>query len=264
MKYYKFLQKSSIHLPSWIQEKTDCFILEEENKQWFYIPLTSLKDAEELLKANCFISYEETTLDGHVDWKAQWAAHSPHFKEEGLQIDLSTYSLINSNSILHLNAGPGFGDLSHPTTRLTLSMMAPHVRDKTVYDIGCGSGVLSLAALFLGAPFAYGIDIDPQAIDHAKENAILNHLEDKVSFLQPDQLSSVTPNESVIVMNMIRSQQELAWSSLPQLHSLSTLCFTSGILASEKKSYISDCYQKGWKLIKEYQEENWMGFSWKI
>jgi ribosomal protein L11 methyltransferase len=75
----------------------------------------------------------------------------------------------------------------HPTTRLCLTLLIQRLSDQQrggLLDIGCGSGILSLAALKLGLDSAVGVDIDAQAIVVAEHHAALNALQDRVQFLQ--------------------------------------------------------------------------------
>ena len=85
--------------------------------------------------------------------------------------------------ILDIEPGLAFGTGSHPTTRLCLEMLEEYVNDEsTVLDIGCGSGILSIAALLLGAKSAFGTDIDELAVKTALENAKKNGFEQKAIF----------------------------------------------------------------------------------
>ena len=84
---------------------------------------------------------------------------------------------------LYLNPGLTFGTGSHPTTQLCLELLEGTLRPgDRVLDLGCGSGILAIAALALGASRAAGVDIDPKAADVAFENAALNGI-------GPDRLS---------------------------------------------------------------------------
>lgn len=192
-----------------------------------------------------------------IDWHAQWGttAESPT-----VCIDLQKYSNEAVDGLIMI-PGPGFGDLSHPTTRLVLQMMAPLVQGKWVIDLGSGSGILSLAALKLGARRAWGIDIDPAAIEHARHNAELNSLENDCHYHLPTEPLSIPKDaEIVLVMNMISSEQKEAWDSMPLLHSLPMICLTSGILQSEEALYHSICQARGWQLLNKCYEEPWCGF----
>lgn len=216
-------------------------VSDADGKTWLYLPHTDTPP-----------DFEETQLEDCVSWKDQWSA-------ETIEIDLSPYA---ATKRFYLNAGPGFGDLSHPTTRLTLALMAPLVKGRDVLDVGCGSGILSLAAALLGAKRVYGIDIDPEALLHAHENAQLNHLQ--IQFIQPHSFDAQMSHEPLILMNMIRTQQSEAWAALPEQHRRSALWVTSGVLATERKRYLTECCQRGWLLLKEQQEEQWLGFVFRM
>ncbi|MEK9721514.1 MAG: 50S ribosomal protein L11 methyltransferase, partial [Quisquiliibacterium sp.] len=82
-----------------------------------------------------------------------------------------------SDTRIHIILDPGmaFGTGSHPTTRLCLQWLAGHLRTgQSLIDYGCGSGILAIAAAKLGAGKVTGVDIDPQAIRSAHENARIN------------------------------------------------------------------------------------------
>lgn len=79
---------------------------------------------------------------------------------------------------LRINPGMAFGTGTHPTTQLTLMLLENYVQpNQPVIDVGCGSGILSAAALLLGAGRALGVDIDPEAPAASRENAALNGVE---------------------------------------------------------------------------------------
>lgn len=157
--------------------------------------------------------------------------------------------------------GAGFGDLTHPTTKLTLKMMAELVSGLHFIDIGSGSGILSFAALKFGALSATGIEIDKFAIDHAIANAKLNEMEHKATFMLPENFNYQHGNlKSVIAMNMIYTEQQVAWQSLQQLHPKGHLCITSGILSEHKDQYLSICKNWGWTLEAISQEKKWLCF----
>jgi ribosomal protein L11 methyltransferase len=185
-----------------------------------------------------------------IDWVSQWAAFAPNFYDGLAHIDLSP------QGVLLLEPGEGFGDLSHETTRLMIDLMRPLVANHVIVDIGCGSGILSLAALILGARKAYGIDIDPLAVSHAKRNALINHLDKKAFFSRQLLGSKRIGSPSIILMNMIFSEQRVAYRPILG----SEWLITSGLLESEKRDYfkwISGCE---WEIVQEKKEGEWMGF----
>jgi ribosomal protein L11 methyltransferase len=88
-----------------------------------------------------------------------------------------------------LDPGMAFGTGTHATTAMCLEWLAQHPpRDREVIDYGCGSGILAIAALKLGARSAFGTDTDPQALTVSRENAERNGVLDRLTLLLPDAL----------------------------------------------------------------------------
>lgn len=187
-----------------------------------------------------------------IDWKAQWEAHAPNYHDGLVHINVGGKTVL-------LKPGPGFGDLSHATTNLVLDLMKGRVQGKNVLDLGCGSGVLALCAAAQGANSVVGIDIDPAAIEHAKENAKLNGFEDKTHFCLVRYLADI-PEESILLMNMISTEQQLAWCSLVRFQTRFTTMIASGILLEERTSYLDLIRQWGWELQSEKERDGWLGF----
>ena len=89
--------------------------------------------------------------------------------------------------VLKLNSGIAFGTGTHETTAMCVNLMQKaDIKGKIFIDVGCGSGILGLAALLLGAKKAVLVDYDEQAVDAARENAALNGLEGKCEFVTGD------------------------------------------------------------------------------
>jgi ribosomal protein L11 methyltransferase len=187
-----------------------------------------------------------------VDWTSQWESFAENFFDGKAHIDLAKFG---GHSILQLLPGPGFGDLSHPTTNLMLQLMQNKIYGRNVLDIGCGSGILGLSALKLGSISSFGIDIDPEAIQHAKNNAELNHLEAEFGLTIPEQC----PGHQIVLMNMILSEQKVVMQKKDQLNALADQWITSGILVSERKAYYALTKQWNWKLKQELKQGEWLG-----
>jgi ribosomal protein L11 methyltransferase len=225
---------------------------EEERQTELFVYLFSL---EPLMAFTWIIACELYTLPS-IDWQAQWAVHGHNFHEGCVHIDLK-----KAVSPLRLQPGSGFGDLSHPTTCLMLHLLVDYLQNQIVIDIGCGSGILTLAAAAMGTPMAYGIDIDKQALEHSRQNALLNHLERQCFFFSPLEFTwHPTAKPVLILMNMIRSEQQAAWSSLTGLHSQSGDLLTSGIRVEEREIYLDQMAQWGWFLQNEQEEMGWLAF----
>jgi len=112
--------------------------------------------------------------------------------------------------ILNLDPGLAFGTGSHETTGLCLDwLIANDIRGKRAIDYGCGSGILGLAAVLLGASHVWAIDIDPQALQSTTTNAARNQVSDKVTVAPADKVS--LPAADVLLANILLNPlQELA------------------------------------------------------
>ena len=107
---------------------------------------------------------------------------------------------------LMLDPGLAFGTGTHPTTALCLEWLdSADTKNKDVLDFGCGSGVLAIAALLLGAKHCDGTDIDPQAIIASKDNAIENHVADKLDCYLPEDMpaSQSHGNYDMVLANIL-------------------------------------------------------------
>jgi len=103
---------------------------------------------------------------------------------------------------LTLDPGLAFGTGTHPTTALCLEWLASHdLTDKIVIDYGCGSGILAVAAILLGAKVAHGVDIDPQAITATQSNALKNNVQDKINCYLPEQFTAIQAD--IVLANIL-------------------------------------------------------------
>ncbi|QJR80794.1 50S ribosomal protein L11 methyltransferase [Alteromonas pelagimontana] len=197
------------------------------------------------------------------DWEREWMDnfHPMQFGKR-LWICPSWRDVPDPNAVnVMLDPGLAFGTGTHPTTALCLRWLdGLDVKDKTVVDFGCGSGILALAALKLGASKVIGIDIDPQALEATMENARRNQVQDRLNVYLPKDQPAL---EADIVMANILS------GPLIELQNIITgycrpsgLLVLSGILA-EQVEKIEAAYQRDFTLNKSMIEGEWARVSGK-
>ena len=132
----------------------------------------------------------------------------------------------------------GFGTGHHPTTRLVLrALQKLPLENRTVLDIGCGSGVLAIAAVRLGARSAVGLDIDPDALENARENAELNGVGDRVQFEQGD-FRDMAFHGDIALANLTGTLVERSAEKLVSLVEPHGWLVVSGFMESEKPSVV--------------------------
>ena len=138
------------------------------------------------------------------DWVTTWQqGQGPKIFGERLRICPSWCSSPDDNKhYIILDPGLAFGTGAHDTTAMCLDWLAANdVTGKQVIDYGCGSGILALAALHLGAQQAYAIDIDPQALQAARTNAERNRLLEHITIAHPDEVT--LPAVNALLANVL-------------------------------------------------------------
>ncbi len=110
---------------------------------------------------------------------------------------------INNATVIHLDPGLAFGTGSHATTRLCLEWLTQQIASPDlVIDYGCGSGILGIAAIKLGAKQVWSVDIDPQALEATRENAVKNNIPiEQIHTVLPELLPSLQAD--VLVANIL-------------------------------------------------------------
>lgn len=160
--------------------------------------------------------------------------------------------------VVRLDPGLAFGTGTHPTTALCLEWLdGLELAGKTVIDYGCGSGVLAIAALKLGAARAIGIDNDPQALTATRDNATRNGVMDRLHICLPDELPPDS-RADVFVANILAGPLvELAprFAALCQPGAPFAL---SGILAEQEPELLERYRTRGFTDLAATQRDDWM------
>lgn len=168
-------------------------------------------------------------------------------------------------TVLHIEPGLAFGTGSHPTTKLCLETLEKHIdKDSTVLDIGCGSGILSIACLLLGAKSAFGVDIDSLAVKTAKENALENGFkDDKFTVVQGNLSDKVTGKYKVIVANIVADIIMEFNKEVGRFLEDDGVYITGGIIESREPEVLDSFGENGFKVIERYEEKGWLVFVLK-
>jgi ribosomal protein L11 methyltransferase len=150
----------------------------------------------------------------------------------------------------------GFGTGHHATTRLMLAALQRiDLENRVVLDVGCGSGVLAIAAVRLGAGTALAVDNDPDALASAAENVELNGVGDRVR-LRHDDLSTLSSPADVVVANLTGALLERSAATLSSLVAPNGYLIVSGVMASE--TTVIPALQAMLVLERVDQEDEWM------
>ncbi|WRS26526.1 50S ribosomal protein L11 methyltransferase [Oscillospiraceae bacterium MB08-C2-2] len=161
--------------------------------------------------------------------------------------------------VIHLDPGMAFGTGTHQSTRMCMAHTENHLNaGDTVLDIGCGSGILAVTALLLGASSAVGVDLEEVAVVTARENAILNHVEDKATFLMGDLAAQVTGTFDLIYANIVADVICRLCPSVPGLLNPGGRLITSGIIDTREADVLAALEQSGLTVIDRLTEGGWV------
>ena len=198
---------------------------------------------------------------GEKDWQEEWVQSSKPMRF-GKKLWIYPDHLIDNlegKVCVNLNPGLAFGTGSHPTTRLCLEWLEKSNLDqKSVLDYGCGSGILGISAIKLGAKCVTAIDLDPQAVIASKNNAEKNHVQQEIEIT--DNNKTIEKNFNIIVANILAKPLiELAPYFYKKLNKEGAICL-SGILEGQI-NIIKDAYLKYFNLSEIKIKDGWVMMS---
>ena len=167
--------------------------------------------------------------------------------------------------VLNIEPGLAFGTGTHETTRLCLETLEKHVKEgTTVLDICCGSGILSIASLLLGAEKAIGVDIDALAVKTAQENGEVNGFrEPEYTILQGNLTDKVSGKFDVVVANIVADVIIMFCKDVANFMKDDAVFITSGIIDTREQDVIDAFNKYGFKIEARHTEGGWVCFQCK-
>lgn len=160
-------------------------------------------------------------------------------------------------TVLHLEPGIAFGTGTHETTRLCLEALEKYVSDgAAVLDVGCGSGILAVASLLLGAKSAIGIDIDELAVKSSIENAERNGVSDRYTAIHGNLADEVTGTYDIITANIVADAIIMLSGDIEKHMHKDTVYIMSGIIDSRLEDVLS-ALPKTLKIIETRTDKDW-------
>lgn len=169
--------------------------------------------------------------------------------------------------VIQIKPGAAFGDGRHPTTRLAIRGIEYVLKEfkldtpeyqSTVLDIGTGTGILVLTAVRLGIHKGVGVDIDPSARSEAKENVLLNHLEDRID-ISDQYLETIDSSFSLVTANLRYPTLKKICSCLRKITNPKSCIVFSGIRSHELPDLIKSYARKNFEVLWKDEELDWMG-----
>jgi len=162
--------------------------------------------------------------------------------------------------IINIYPAMAFGTGSHETTRICMNLMEKYVPGKTsLLDFGSGTGILSIASLFLGVEKVYAIDYDTLCMKALEENLSLNKLSGRVTFFLDDSLRNFTRKVDVIAANILATVFKEHRKEFHSVLHRGGILILSGILNEQKEEIVTVFTEEGFLYLEEKVDGEWAG-----
>lgn len=167
------------------------------------------------------------------------------------------YEAKEDELILALDPGMAFGTGTHETTRMCIQALDKYVKEEsTVFDVGCGSGILAIAAAKLGAKKAVGVDLDPVAVESANENVGLNNL-DNIEILYGNLVDVIEGKADIVVANIIAEVICILTEDVKRVLKTDGYFITSGIIHDRVDMVTNKLEETGFEVIEINKDGEW-------
>lgn len=195
------------------------------------------------------------------EWKDEWKKYfKPSKVTEDIVIKPSweDYEAAPGEKIIEIDPGMAFGTGTHATTRMCIKLIEEYLhKDDSFLDIGCGSGILSIAAGLTGCRRISGFDIDPDAVEAARENAAKNHMEDFIKIFQGDVTQGTDIKADVAAGNLMAEIIMSIAGSIPGIWNDGGIFIASGIITEKRDAVLDSLKDAGLDILKVTEEEGW-------
>ena len=210
-----------------------------------------------------FFKIETTTIQDS-DWENSWKDYFDILNIGEKFIIVPTwreYENEEDKYVINIDPGMAFGTGGHETTSLCIKNLEKYVKPHdNVIDVGCGSGILSIAASYLTDGNLKAVDLDKLAVDVSRENFALNNLENRIEVEEASLLTKETKKYDVIVANILAHIIELMLEDAYKLLEDGGYFITSGIIKDKKDELLEKMLKQGFKLVEETSDNEWYSF----
>lgn len=160
--------------------------------------------------------------------------------------------------VLNIDPGLAFGTGNHETTRLCLETLEKYIHGgEKMLDVGCGSGILAIAGLLLGAKEALGVDIDQMAVKTAEENAQINGVADRFNVVCGNLTDKVSGKYDVIAANIVADAIIMLSSGVKNFMDENTVYIMSGIIDTRRDDVVN-AIKNDFEIVEEITDNGWV------
>ena len=206
----------------------------------------------------------ETTTIKDSDWENSWKDYFDILNIGEKFVIVPTwreYENEENKYVINIDPGMAFGTGGHETTSLCIKNLEKYVKPHDdIIDVGCGSGILSIAASYLTDGEIKAVDLDKLAVDVSRENFALNNLENRIAVEEASLLTKETKKYNIIVANILAHIIALMLDDAYKLLEDGGYYITSGIIKDKKDELLEKMLERGFKLVEETSDNEWYSF----
>lgn len=210
------------------------------------------------------IGFELTTGEvSEEDWANNWKKYFKPLPVGGRLLICPTWEPVppsGGRAVLRIDPGMAFGTGGHETTRLVLEALERHIRGgETLLDVGCGSGILSIAALLLGAERTAGVDIDALAVKTAVENGELNGMRPpRYTIHQGNLVDKIGGEYDIVAANIVADAIISLSADIPPFLKPGGVYIASGIIDTRERDVLAALERCGFEVTERYERGGWL------
>ena len=207
------------------------------------------------------------------DWESSWKQYyKPTPVGEKLLIVPEWEQVPQTNRAVFINnPGMSFGTGTHASTKLALEALELNISaEATILDLGCGSGILAICGVLMGAKSAAAIDIDPNAADTAKKNAALNWVAEKIDtaafdlLSNPEKLSFFGQSFDIILANIVADVIIPLSAEVRRYMTGNSIFISSGIIEPRLDEVLDCLTSNGFEIMHTATEDGWAAVTAKL
>ncbi|KPI51050.1 ribosomal protein L11 methyltransferase [Clostridioides difficile] len=203
-----------------------------------------------------------------ADWANAWKAYYKPTKVGQRVVVKPTwedYAIQDGDLIIELDPGMAFGTGTHETTSMCIRELEKYVnKDSKVFDIGCGSGILAIAAAKLGAKEVVAVDLDEVAVKVAKENVLENKVEENVSVMHGNLTDVIKDKADVIVANIIADIIKILAKDVQNFMKEDAIFIPSGIILDKVEEVKESLIENGFEIVEVQKLGEWSAIVSKL
>ena len=278
-----------------IDEPVDVQKLREDELYWDYIDEKLLENDTEETKIMAYFSEEETNLPEKIavirekirnlpefglsigsgtvelsnvnqeDWESAWKQYfKPVHVTDRIVVkpEWEEYSPQEGEIVIEIDPGMAFGTGTHETTSMCINQIEKNLKaGDRVIDIGSGSGILSMAAVLLGAEKATGVDLDPVAVRVALENVELNNLQDKIDILHGNLTDVIREKADIVVANIMADIILILLEDVREFIKDDGMFISSGIIQEKRAAVEARLLEKNFSIVEVETKGEWCAIT---